>query len=45
LKRSALITGSPGGVGKKRVPPRFLDEGDIMEVQVEPIGRGCGTTW
>lgn len=33
-----IITGSPGGVGKKRVPPLFLKEGDIVEVEIERIG-------
>lgn len=33
-----MITGSPGGVGKKRVPPLFLHEGDIVEVEIERIG-------
>lgn len=34
-----IITGSPGGVGKKRTPPLFLKEGDIVEVEIEKIGR------
>jgi len=34
-----IITGSPGGVGKKRVPPLFLKEGDVIEVDIERIGR------
>ena len=34
-----MITGSPGGVGKKRVPPLFLHEGDVVEVEIEQIGR------
>lgn len=34
-----IITGSPGGVGKKRVPPLFLQEGDRIEVEIEGIGR------
>ncbi|MCL2897697.1 fumarylacetoacetate hydrolase family protein [Brenneria tiliae] len=33
-----IITGSPGGVGKKRTPPLFLHEGDIVEVEIEHIG-------
>lgn len=33
-----IITGSPGGVGKKRNPPLFLYEGDIVEVEIEKIG-------
>ncbi|WP_114394000.1 fumarylacetoacetate hydrolase family protein [Oleisolibacter albus] len=34
-----IITGSPGGVGKKRTPPLFLKEGDHIEVEIERIGR------
>jgi len=34
-----IITGSPGGVGKKRVPPVYLQEGDCIEVEIECIGR------
>lgn len=33
-----MITGSPGGVGKKRVPPLFLQDGDVVEVEIEKIG-------
>lgn len=34
-----IITGSPGGVGKKRNPPLFLKHGDLVEVEIEKIGR------
>ena len=34
-----IITGSPGGVGKKRVPPLFMKDGDTIEVEIEHIGR------
>lgn len=33
-----ILTGSPGGVGKKRVPQLFLQPGDIVEVHIEKIG-------
>lgn len=33
-----IITGSPGGVGKKRIPPLFLKNGDTVEVSIEKIG-------
>lgn len=33
-----ILTGSPGGVGKKRNPPLFLQDGDTVEVYVEGIG-------
>lgn len=34
-----IITGSPGGVGKKRVPPLFLKENDVIEVEIDRLGR------
>ncbi|MEE3662888.1 fumarylacetoacetate hydrolase family protein [Brenneria sp. g21c3] len=34
-----IITGSPGGVGKKRVPPLFMQPGDRIEVEIEKIGH------
>lgn len=34
-----IITGSPGGVGKKRNPPLFMKPGDRIEVEIEKIGR------
>lgn len=33
-----ILTGSPGGVGKKRTPPLFLQDGDTIEVEIEKIG-------
>ena len=33
-----IATGTPGGVGVARNPPVFLDEGDVIEVQIDPIG-------
>lgn len=34
-----IITGSPGGVGKKRNPPLFMQAGDRIEVEIEKIGH------
>lgn len=34
-----IITGSPGGVGKKRTPPLFMKPGDTIEVEISKIGR------
>lgn len=34
-----IITGSPGGVGKKRNPPLFMKNGDLVEVEISGIGR------
>ncbi|HHG0704187.1 TPA: fumarylacetoacetate hydrolase family protein [Klebsiella pneumoniae] len=33
-----ILTGSPGGVGKKRHPPLFLWPGDVVEVEISQIG-------
>ena len=33
-----IATGTPGGVGDSRVPPRYLEEGDVVEVSVEGVG-------
>jgi len=34
-----LLTGTPAGVGMARNPPRYLREGDVVDVEVERIGR------
>jgi 2-keto-4-pentenoate hydratase/2-oxohepta-3-ene-1,7-dioic acid hydratase in catechol pathway len=33
-----ISTGTPGGVGSKRKPPRFLKAGDQVEVEISGIG-------
>ncbi|MGH3041567.1 MAG: fumarylacetoacetate hydrolase family protein [Gaiellaceae bacterium] len=33
-----IATGTPGGVGDSRTPPRYLEEGDVVEVCVEGVG-------
>lgn len=33
-----ILTGTPAGVGHSRKPPRYLVEGDIVEVTIERIG-------
>jgi 5-carboxymethyl-2-hydroxymuconate isomerase len=33
-----ILTGTPWGVGGFRTPPVFLEEGDVVEVEVEGIG-------
>jgi acylpyruvate hydrolase len=33
-----LLTGTPAGVGKAASPPRFLRDGDVVEVEIERIG-------
>lgn len=34
-----LATGTPSGVGYVRTPPRFLQPGDVVEVEIEEIGN------
>ena len=33
-----IATGTPGGVGDSRKPPRYLREGDVVEVSVDGVG-------
>jgi acylpyruvate hydrolase len=33
-----IATGTPGGVGDARKPPRYLEDGDVVEVEFEGIG-------
>jgi acylpyruvate hydrolase len=33
-----ILTGTPGGVGDARTPPRYLQPGDICEVSIESLG-------
>ncbi|MBT2187335.1 fumarylacetoacetate hydrolase family protein [Sphingobium nicotianae] len=33
-----IFTGTPGGVGAKRVPPLFMKPGDRVEVEIEKVG-------
>jgi 2-keto-4-pentenoate hydratase/2-oxohepta-3-ene-1,7-dioic acid hydratase in catechol pathway len=33
-----IATGTPGGVGDERKPPRYLREGEVVEVMVESVG-------
>ena len=34
-----IATGTPPGVGFSRKPPRFLQEGDLVEVEIERVGK------
>lgn len=33
-----IVTGTPGGVGDKRVPPLYMKGGDVAEVEISSIG-------
>lgn len=39
LPRDVVATGTPGGVGLGLTPPRYLVPGDVVEVEVESIGK------
>jgi len=38
LAGTVILTGTPAGVGAARTPPRFLEDGDVVEVEIERIG-------
>lgn len=33
-----ILTGTPSGVGAARTPPRFLADGDVVEITIEGVG-------
>ena len=33
-----ILTGTPGGVGAARTPPRWLVDGDVVEISIAGIG-------
>lgn len=33
-----IATGTPGGVGAKRVPPLWMKPGDTVEVEIDRVG-------
>jgi 2-keto-4-pentenoate hydratase/2-oxohepta-3-ene-1,7-dioic acid hydratase in catechol pathway len=39
LEGTIILTGSPAGVGAARVPPVFLQDGDVVEVEIAGVGR------
>jgi acylpyruvate hydrolase len=34
-----ILTGTPGGVGRAMDPPTFLGDGDILETEIDGLGR------
>ena len=38
LAGSVILTGTPAGVGAGRKPPRFLSDGDVVEVEISGVG-------
>ncbi|XP_046743579.1 fumarylacetoacetate hydrolase domain-containing protein 2A isoform X2 [Diprion similis] len=39
LPGDVILTGTPGGVGFARNPPEYLKKGDILESEIESLGR------
>ena len=35
---TVILTGTPAGVGAGRTPPRFLRDGDVVEIEIERVG-------
>lgn len=38
LPGTVILTGTPAGVGAGRTPPRFLQDGDVVEIEIERVG-------
>ncbi len=38
-KGTVIMTGTPSGVAAFMKPPGFLQDGDVVEVEIEKIGR------
>jgi 2-keto-4-pentenoate hydratase/2-oxohepta-3-ene-1,7-dioic acid hydratase in catechol pathway len=38
LPGTVILTGTPAGVGMSRTPAVFLRHGDVVEIEIEPIG-------
>lgn len=36
---TVILTGTPSGVGHQQNPPRYLRRGDLVEVEIDEIGR------
>jgi 2-keto-4-pentenoate hydratase/2-oxohepta-3-ene-1,7-dioic acid hydratase in catechol pathway len=39
LPGDIIITGTPDGVGVFREPPVFLKSGDVVEIEIDRLGR------
>jgi 2-keto-4-pentenoate hydratase/2-oxohepta-3-ene-1,7-dioic acid hydratase in catechol pathway len=38
LQGTVILTGTPAGVGAARTPPRFLRDGDVVEITIDQLG-------
>jgi 2-keto-4-pentenoate hydratase/2-oxohepta-3-ene-1,7-dioic acid hydratase in catechol pathway len=39
LAGTVILTGTPGGVGMAMKPPQYLKSGDVVEIELEKIGK------
>lgn len=39
LPGTVILTGTPSGVGMARTPPAFLKDGDVVEVEIDGVGK------
>lgn len=39
LAGTVILTGTPAGVGDARKPPIYLKHGDIVEIEIEGVGK------
>lgn len=39
LPGDVILTGTPYGTGSTYDPPQYLKEGDVLETEIEDIGR------
>jgi 2-keto-4-pentenoate hydratase/2-oxohepta-3-ene-1,7-dioic acid hydratase in catechol pathway len=39
LPGTVILTGTPGGTGSGQTPPDYLKNGDVVEIEIEGIGR------
>jgi 2-keto-4-pentenoate hydratase/2-oxohepta-3-ene-1,7-dioic acid hydratase in catechol pathway len=39
LAGTVILTGTPAGVGSARTPPVYLKHGDVVEVEIDGVGR------
>ncbi len=39
LAGTVILTGSPSGVGHARKPPRYLRHGDLIEIEIDGVGK------
>ena len=38
LPGTVLVTGTPYGIGMQQSPPRYLRDGDVVDIEIEGVG-------